>query len=395
MTIFLKPFSDELKTLGTIDMHWHNAGEWVHSTVFSCVCSADSVARCILQNIKQFNGEYGCNWCYNPGDNVQKGRGYCRAYSVGDDVHPLRTDNDMLRHAKLAFHTNEPVMGVKGPTQLVELPHFDLVDSFVVDNLHCVDLGVARNLANLWFDSVNHQQPWYIGNKTDLVDKRLDAINPPSEVTRQPRTMRQRSYWTGSEWHWWLLLYCPVVLASILPGPFYKHLLLLVEGFYLLSGSSISLQDLNKADACLAQFVVKYQDLYGISNMTYNVHQLLHLTKSVTDWGSLSCYSSYTFEGFNMVLLKLFHGTQAVPKQITNTFLLYKRIVGLSSSLNVTDGDVNDDPVCTYMDVILSGYTPLKKVLKVQKDVTFLGVHYVRDITIEEQFLVEENFNGF
>ena len=279
---------------------WQKAGEWVRSSVFACVCSADSVARCILQNIKQFNGEYGCSWCCNMGDTVQKGRGHCRAYSIANNVDALRTHRDMLRNAKLAFQTSETVKGVKGPTQLVELPHIDLVDSFVVDNLHCIDLGVARNLGHLWFDSMNHQQAWYIGNKIDLVDKRLDAIQPPSEISRQPRSIRQKSYWKGSEWHWWLLLYCPVVLSTILPVAFYKHLLLLVEAVFLLSGSTISLHDLNNL-------------LYNFNNMNYNVHQLLHLTKTVTDWGPLCCYSSYTFEGFNMALLKLFHGTQAVP----------------------------------------------------------------------------------
>ena len=177
MTTFLKPFTQELKRLGSIGFDWQNAAnEWINSTVFACVCSADSVARCVIQNIKQFNGEYGCNWCYNPGENVQKGRGSCRAYTVGADVHSLRTEKETRKHAKQAFKKNKAVKGVKGPSQLQELPHFNVVDSFVVDNLHCVDLGVARTLSHLWFNSSNHQQLWYIGDKISLVDDRLGAI---------------------------------------------------------------------------------------------------------------------------------------------------------------------------------------------------------------------------
>ena len=78
-----------------------------------------------------------------------------KAVDIANNVDALRTHRDMLRNAKLAFQTSETVKGVKGPTQLVELPHIDLVDSFVVDNLPCIDLGVARNLGHLWFDSVN------------------------------------------------------------------------------------------------------------------------------------------------------------------------------------------------------------------------------------------------
>ena len=133
------------------------------------------------------------------------------------------------------------------------------------------------------------EQAWYIGNKIDLVDKRLDAIQPPSEISRQPRSIRQKSYWKGSEWHWWLLLYCPVVLSTILPVPFYKRLPLLVEAVFLLSGSTISLHDLNKADACLFQFVVQFQQLYGINNVNYYL-ATLHIHLKGSTWCSLSCF---------------------------------------------------------------------------------------------------------
>ena len=296
----------------------------------------------------------------------------------------------MIQNAQSAFQDKDAVFGVKGPSKLVQLPQFDLVSGFVVDNLHCVDLGVSRQLGHLWFDSSNHQEPWYIGGKVESIDSRINLIHPPNEITRVPRSLRHRAYWKGSEWHWWLLLYAPVMLFGILRQPFYGHLLLLVEGVFLLTSSSISRQDLNKAEACLSQYVFQFEELYGKQHLTYNVHQLLHLTKTVTDWGPLSSYSSYTFEGFNMILLKLFHGTQAVPKQITNSFLLYKGILAIASSI---PGEADDDPVLEYVDAVLSGCPPLKKSLKICDDVTFLGAHYVRSLTLEEKFLVEEYFS--
>ena len=352
VSTFLQPFTDEMKVLGSTGMHWvKSSGEFVVSTVHSCICSADSVARCILQNIKQFNGLCGCSWCCNPGEVVPRGRGNCRVYPFNDEGEQLRTHSSMLKNAREAFHLNDAVLGVKGPTKLVQLPEFDLVSGFVVDNLHCIDLGVTRQLSHLWFDSSNHQEPWYIGNRIESVDKRLNLIHPPNEITRIPRSVNQRRYWKGSEWHWWLLLYSPVVLSGILPQPFYGHLLLLVEAAFLLTSSSISCQDLNKANACLLKFVWRFEELYGKQHMTYNVHQLLHVTKTVTDWGPLFSYSSYIFEGFNMVLVKLFHGTQAVPKQIANSFLLYKGILKIASTI---PREVEDDPVTTYTDVVLT-----------------------------------------
>ena len=80
MTMFLKPFTDEMAKLGNIVMIWVRGSVSVHSRVFACICSCDSVARCLLQNIFQFNGLYGCSWCENPGETNEKGRGHCRVY---------------------------------------------------------------------------------------------------------------------------------------------------------------------------------------------------------------------------------------------------------------------------------------------------------------------------
>ena len=74
MMQFLEPFTQELRKLSTTGMKWLRNGQEVCSKVYACICACDSVARCALQNIHQFNGAYGCSWCYNPGKTVEKGR---------------------------------------------------------------------------------------------------------------------------------------------------------------------------------------------------------------------------------------------------------------------------------------------------------------------------------
>ena len=141
-----------------------------------------------------------------------------------------------IANSKPLIRTLE-VRGVKGPTKLVQLAQFDLVSGFVVDNLRCVDLGVSRRLGHLWFDSSNHQEPWYwnIGNKNESIDNRLNLIHPSNEGTKLPRSLSQRAYWKGSEWHCWILLYSAVVLFGILPKRFYRRLLLFVEAVFFVN----------------------------------------------------------------------------------------------------------------------------------------------------------------
>ena len=261
-----------------------------------------------------------------------------------------------------------------------------MVRGFVVDNLHCVDFGVSRQLAHLWFDTAHHQQPWYIGRKLVEIDSWLSCIMPPHEITRVPRSITQRAYWKASEWHWWLLLYSPIILQTILPAAYYRHILLLVQAVYLLTKSSITRSDINSANACMLKFINDFQQLYGETNMSYNVHQLGHLTQTVIDWGPLSGYSTYIFEGFNQVLLKLFHGTQAVPSQIANTFLFYQAMKRISCTSSANDAD---HVFQSFVENQLNGYAPIKKAKKVGNNVNVIGGSYFRELSIEERYLLE------
>ena len=82
-----------------------------------------------------------------------------------------------------------------------------MVNGFVVDPMHCVDLGVVRQVSTMWFESSFHKMPWYIGTKIDSIDEKIKFIQPPSNVTRTPRSLRTRAYWKASEWKHFLL-YC-------------------------------------------------------------------------------------------------------------------------------------------------------------------------------------------
>ena len=122
--------------------------------------------------------------------------------------------------------------------------------------------------------------------------------------------------------------------------------------------------------------------------MTYNVHQLSHFTQIVIDWGPLSGYSMYIFEGFNQMLLKLFHGTQAVPAQIANSFLLYQALDTISNDPSECGSDSN--VVSAFFNAQLNGRLPLKKAKRVSEDITLVGASYYKQLSIEEMYLVEE-----
>ena len=191
---FFHPFIKELKKLARLGFIWtKTSGETVTSFVYVVLCTCDSVARCTLQNMKQFNGGYGCAWCLQNGTRVAKGNGSAVVYPF-DESAQRRTHSETLEHAQDAHVRDSCVFGIKGLSPLLDLPEFDIVDGFVVDSMHCVDLGVTKYIVSLWLDSVNHAQAWYIGNKSDIINRKLRTIHPPSEITRLPRTLGLKKY---------------------------------------------------------------------------------------------------------------------------------------------------------------------------------------------------------
>ena len=85
LDLFLKPFVDELEDLHENGFQCLPPGieQPVTVKVHTILSPVDSVERCALQNIHQFNGKCGCSLCLNPGEHIPMGNGYARMYTGG------------------------------------------------------------------------------------------------------------------------------------------------------------------------------------------------------------------------------------------------------------------------------------------------------------------------
>lgn len=64
-----------------------------------------------------------------------------------------RTSAGVFRDMKLAAELGVPVNGMNGLSPLVNMKNFDVVRGQAVDYMHCILLGVTRQLAGFWLDS--------------------------------------------------------------------------------------------------------------------------------------------------------------------------------------------------------------------------------------------------
>lgn len=225
-----------------------------------------------------------------------------------------RTHRDVVVDMHDAFKRGEPVHGIKGPSPLMQLNGFHLVWCMPPDVMHCVLEGVIRQLTESWLSATGAE--YYIGRHIRHIDSLIVKLKPPITFCRFPRPLSDRAHWKATEWLYWLLFYSLPSLEEFLPAVYLNHFSTLCQAVYLLMQAAVTDADLEEADGLLTSFVTKVHTLYGPGGATYNVHQLLHLTKSVEMLGPLWGTSTFPFENGNGQLVRLVKAAQGVPLQI-------------------------------------------------------------------------------
>ena len=240
--------------------------------------TCDLPAKCMVMNMTQFNGKYGCTKCKQEGEVVKTGKGHTQVFPFDDLIdEPKRNHNEFVQHGEEAFASSKPIFGVKGPSWWANCCS-DIINGTAIDYMHSVLLGLVRRLLQLWFDSKFSSQPFSVSPLVNVADQRLSSIKPLYYIKRHPRDIKEQSkYWKASECRAWLFHYSVPVLFGILKQNIFQHYL------------------------------------------SANLHQLLHLHDTVEQLGPLWVYSCFSFESMNGNLIKLFHGTQNPVIQIANT----------------------------------------------------------------------------
>lgn len=289
----------------------------VKAIVLSGTC--DLPAKCLVLNMHQFNGAYGCAKCKQKGETFNTAnRGHKHVYPFDKDNFkgPKRTHYETMLEGERATIEKKVVNGIKGPSVLSLIVR-DIINSTAVDVMHTVYLGVMKKLLGLWFDGKHSNCAFSLSKFKEEISNRMISITPPNFVQRVPRSLRDLHYWKASELKNFLFYYSLPLLSDILPKQFLEHHIALVTATFIVSQDSISPKELDLADKLYLQYVFMFEELYGLEFMTAVVHQLLHLTDDVYHLGPTWVSSNFPFEDINGKLMKLVHGTQHPEIQIS------------------------------------------------------------------------------
>lgn len=222
----------------------------------------------------------------------------------------------MIKQAKKASRiVGTSVKGVKGSCIISSLPCIDLSSCMIPEYMHSVLLGIVRQFLMLWVDKKGKE--FSLNAFIDDIDTDLLNIKPPDDIHVLPRSIKLHGkHFKASEFYYWLIFYSVPILHQYLPENYFNHWAGLVETIYILLEKNIKKVNIDKAENLLKYFVRKIETLYDQKQLTYNVHQLLHLAECVRRWGPLWANSAFVFENMNGRISSLVHGTKHLGIEI-------------------------------------------------------------------------------
>lgn len=171
--------------------------------------------------------------------------------------------------------------------------------------MHCVLLGMMKKILGLWLGTNNKTMPYYIMKKNQIIlSSRIISIKPISEILRKPKSLFQKGEFKANEFRSLLIFYLPLALSGLLDNKYVQHFRLLSYAMYTLSKKQIPLNEIEIANQQLNKFTREFQNMYGKTNVTMNLHLINHMPMSVRMLGPLWATSAYAYETNNGVVIK-------------------------------------------------------------------------------------------
>ncbi|KAE8738884.1 hypothetical protein FOCC_FOCC015620 [Frankliniella occidentalis] len=149
----------------------------------------------------------------------------------------------------------------------------------------------------------------------------------------------------------------------------------------------ISEESFEKGKAAIRKFVLSIEQLYGNAVlMKFNTHLLLHIPKSVEDFGGLWAWSTFKYEHYNGLLGKLFKSSQSAQLQICKNYL---RLQGMRENARLM---LEDDAVPACAKQVLEDFhhgRQTKYVFSANAHFKMLGVPLCGSLSIVQLNVVQ------
>ncbi len=174
-----------------------------------------------------------------------------------------------------------------------------MVSMFPLDYMHLCCLGVSRKLLYLW--TRGHSLATRLSRQSiNLISSKLMMLraHTPVEFNRKPRSLTDIDRWKATELRSFMLYTGPIVLRNSIPSELYDNFMLFSVEMCLLLSPCTSDGMVELARNMLVSFVSHFGELYGRSEIVFNIHQVIHLADEYKLFGPLDNVSGFSFENY-------------------------------------------------------------------------------------------------
>lgn len=208
-------------------------------------------------------------------------------------------------------------------SSISSIPNIDVVNSFSVDYMHLVCLGVMRKLINLWMGNIKGPKNTRLPSwKVNQISNSLNSIrkkNITKDFSRKRRALVEISRWKVTELRQFLLYTGIIVLKYKLSADCYQNFLTLSISMRILLSPNLK-KFINYAQKLLNYFVKTFEQLYGSHLISQNIHGLLHLTEDYKKYGPLDNCSTFPFENYMKNLKKMLRKHDKPLQQVVKRY---------------------------------------------------------------------------
>lgn len=311
--LYLKQFVIEAKELLT-------NGIDINGVIFKVIIdgfSVDPPAKSYVLNVKGHAGYDSCTRCLEEG--VYLKNRSCFPYTKNSEK--KRTHNDYINKKYEEHHVGNTI------SILSDLPGINIVDSFALDYMHLVCIGVMKKLIQLWVQ----KGPLSVRLHNPIIKKISEQFisikkNIPCDFSRKPRVLNELPRFKATELRQILVYTEQVIFKDNISTNCYKHFMALNIAMTILLSDNMEKKYIEFTKDLLKYFVQNFENIYGRHFISHNVHGLLHITDDYMNFGSLDNISAFPFENYMKSLKKLIRKPDKPLQQIIKRYYEQKNI---------------------------------------------------------------------
>lgn len=146
--------------------------------------------------------------------------------------------------------------------------------------MHSLFLEMAKHAVSVWKDKGILSQDALI-----QIQETVNAVNVPSSLRRIPHKIASGfADFTADQWKNWILIYGIVALKDTLPPARFLCWTKFVHACILACSQRISSDAIFKAHNLIIEFCQTFEELYGKSECTINMHLACHMASCMQDF---------------------------------------------------------------------------------------------------------------